>query len=276
MEIERLTATGENVLTSLAQYRYLTVYQMQTLGVARDKGHLYATLRELGLRKPAMVLHLDFGVLAGYGRLSRIYFLTMHGASLLEEARTDLAPVSYPARVRLFRNDYFHRVNTVDVHIAVNQWAHENDATLDFFYTYYDEGIKKAGRNYARTRVAVNGRAIIPDVVFKHTADTTRLFAVEMYNGGETARVEKQILAYFTAFNEEAIEQTFSYPHGVRLLCIFEHERSLELMQRRFERHQNMAVFDEQIYLKPVTELGKHFGHNWRRLFSAEQSISLF
>ena len=59
-----------------------------------------------------------------------------------------------------------------------------------------------------RTQVAPPKGYIIPDAAFRHVAPDgeARLFALEMYNGRETHRVERQLVRYLVALEHEAIE----------------------------------------------------------------------
>ena len=86
MEIERLTETEEGILEALAVYRYLIPRQMLKLEVCKAGSHLYATLRKLVRRKPRLIVMLDFGVIAGEGRLPRFLSggrrVTREGVSL--------------------------------------------------------------------------------------------------------------------------------------------------------------------------------------------------
>ena len=138
MDIERISATEEAILDVLACYRFLTPNQMFRLGVTAAKPHLYATLRKLQIRKPAVISVLDFGALPRRGRLSRLYALTPYGAEVAADARRDGEIIETPKRIRAFVNDYFHRLACLDFHIALRAWAERSETTINFFHTYYD------------------------------------------------------------------------------------------------------------------------------------------
>ena len=269
MDIERLTPTELAALEALARYRFLIPAQMMRLGVTASDRHLYVALRALSARTRAPIGKLDFGALPGHGRLPVVYFLTRHGAELVEDLHGDGVPVAVPAHVRLFQRDYFHRLNTVDAHIAVRRWADRAGANLDLFDTYFDHGqTAEHGRPGARTRVALStGRSLVPDAVLAFTlAGVTRVCAVEMVNGSRTARVEDQVGAYMHALAEGAIEAAYQAGHGVRVLLIFESEAGLELARARLAGRDALTRFASHFFLKTLSQLQADFVPGWRRL----------
>jgi Replication-relaxation len=276
--LERLTATELAILSELEVYRFLTPAQLLSLGVTRDKRHLYMTLSRLALRTPKIVVKLDFGALPGRGRLPVLYALAPHGAELLADAtRRDPEEIHCPERIRLFHNDYFHRVHCVDLHIAVRQWAARTGATIEFFDTYFDYGTAQDGRAHARTRIPLPQGALIPDAMFSFTTkgSPARLCALEMYNGMETGRVERQLAAYITALDNDAINTAYGYPHAVRVLCVFEHARGLELVRRRLSGTQEFRESDPHFFCKTLADARTDLHRGWQRIAS-EREVSLF
>ena len=39
----------------------------------------------------------------------------------------------------LFGQDYYHRIHTIDAHIALQEWAFNESIELSFFLTYLDK-----------------------------------------------------------------------------------------------------------------------------------------
>ena len=125
-DIERATPTEIAVYEALATYRYLTTHQMLKLKVSKSERYLYSALRNLRNRKKATVGALDFGAMPTVGRLPILYYLTEYGASILEDFGRQWETIKYPKKARLFSRDYFHRIRTIDSHIALQQWAETN------------------------------------------------------------------------------------------------------------------------------------------------------
>src|SRR3954452_21386037 len=137
MEFERYSQTEEAILEALATYRLLTPKQMLRVGVTKASSHLYEVLRALEIRRPAVLKKLDFGALPKYGRLDTMFVLTQAGAEVLRERRENGLDAKAPRQIRMFRNDYFHRKECVELHITVMQWAAHARQTVDFYDSYY-------------------------------------------------------------------------------------------------------------------------------------------
>jgi hypothetical protein len=281
MLVERVNETAVAVLEALVTYRFLTAAQLHRLGISRSQRHVYSTLRTLAPPRQARTAkdaparrrlppidYLEFGVLPGIGRLPALYFLTPHGAELLAEAQRQEKPAPVPERVRLFRNDYFHRVNCVDFHIALRQDAARFGMRLDFFHVYFDHSAAPRGRPEPKTRVALRQGALIPDAIFALTPQDgrQRLYAFEMYNGRETGRVERQLATYLEALDQEAIERAYRYEHGARVLCVFDQERGLALAQERLVRRPEFKPFAEYFLWKTLREAMADVLTGWRQV----------
>jgi hypothetical protein len=66
--------------------------------------------------------------------------LTSHGAILIEERLSTSSDIRFPkASTVLFGQDYHHRIHTIDLHIAFQEWASSGSIELLFFLTYLDK-----------------------------------------------------------------------------------------------------------------------------------------
>jgi hypothetical protein len=157
-----LTTIEHAILVCLARYRFLTAPQLLRLGVSPSRRYLYKALQRLYARRPRVLRTIVFGVHIEKGHLPALYYLTPAGSQLLAEAERE-EPVAVPERVHRFTNDYFHRVNTIDCHIAIRQWAQLADSTVDFFHSYFDHSVERR----PRTHVTLPKRSIIPDAIFR-------------------------------------------------------------------------------------------------------------
>ena len=278
MDIERISATEEAILDVLACYRFLTPNQMFRLGVTAAKPHLYATLRKLQIRKPAVISVLDFGALPRRGRLSRLYALTPYGAEVTADARRDGEIIETPKRIRAFVNDYFHRLACLDFHIALRAWAERSETTINFFHTYYDPltGADATQKHRQKTKIKLKRGVLIPDAIFSFTTPdgSQRLCAFEMYNGRRTDRVTKQLAAYCVAQSEGAIEKAYGYAHGTRILCVFEDKEGLQLVSERVQAQNTLAGHNPFFFAKTLGEVDGNFALGWRR-FSGD-TVPLF
>jgi hypothetical protein len=278
--IASLSAVEERLLESLSIYRYLTADQMVRLGVSRDKRHLYNVLGRLlsAGRAPKEIGELDFGAVPGKGRLSRLYFLTKRGARLLENARKDLENVPYVVRATKFNQDYWHRVYTVDFHIALRAFAAAECHNIRYFKTYFEY----ARQNQPVTRVKLNYGGIVPDAVSMLDCfdGYERLIVVEMANGSDIGRIEKQIERYLEAIQQQAIERAVGAAEETpaRILFVFEYANTLQKLRNRIGRDQRLELYSKYFFCKPLDGLHdpSKFRENWSRLTGSNETVPLF
>lgn len=240
MSAEVISDLKVSVLQALARYRFLTAAQMLDSGIQATTGHLYATLREMRGKRASPIHHLDFGVRPGIGRLPALYFLTENGAKILREAGQGDA-IDAPRNVRLFNNDYFHRVATVDAHIALDKMAKTRGTRVNWCKRYFDRGID---RKRPATSVDVEeGKSIVPDLVASITSedDRERVFVIEICRKSSTQRVVEQLLAYPPALERQVLNKAFAYEHGIRVSALFDNMRALTLARTRLEREGKLS-----------------------------------
>lgn len=276
-----LPPVGFAILKALSEYRYLTTTQMLTLGLARDRGYLgqvlasllSATRRETtSERKPKEIGELDFGVKVGKGRLARMYFLTKSGALLLERLDPELAPVRFPARVVRFAPDYEHRVSCVDFHIVLTAWARLADQVVINYRHYFDWSQATAkGQPQPATRLHLSHRRVDADALFllRDNNDIERSFVFEMANGVDTGRVLEKMQHLARAIHDGSLNRALSFPanEAVRILFVFEHKRTAELVASRADSFPLLHKYAPHFLLKPFEYLSADtFREGWMRL----------
>ena len=188
-------------LESLRTYRYLTVKHMVKLGVhSNDKRVREKVLAPLKAGKHPLIKAEDFGFVAGKGRLSAIHYLTSRGALVLADyLATGVDDIPYPTGQVQFSRDYFHRIEFIDIHIALRQWAKSAGHGVEFFHSYYNStgNQRQANSQLIRdTQIKLdNGETLVPDGNFLlDMADgQRRLFTLELHKGTNTARIIEQL-----------------------------------------------------------------------------------
>lgn len=273
MLVERLNNTHQAIFDALATFRYLTPDHMMLLGVTKNKGYLYDTLskliwankKEKKLRKPAVLVELDYGVLPGKGRLSRLYALTRHGADLLEEAQGEGRNLTIPKRIVATPSDYFHRCGSIDFHVALELWAHSENVQIDFYKAYYEPRGNGSSKFAPVTRLKMDRGYLDADAFFAFTTSdgVKRLCAFEMCRGRRTKYVEDKLIAYMQACEKAVIENAFNYDHGARVLCVFEDARALELMQKRLAIEPTFDEYREIFFAKTLANVMEEFKEGW-------------
>lgn len=245
------------VLEQLARYRYLTVPQLQRLGVSPAATHIRDVLREL--ERYQLIKRIRYGVLPGAGRLPDVAYLTKAGATLWAEfAAVEPEEVYYPKQHgNPFKRDYFHRHACIDFQIELDAFAADT-GEIPFYHQYFHkEGANRGGagtRLTAMTKVRAHNRTLIPDSIFRFnvTDDQDWLFAVEVKNGFDTKAVLDQIEGHISAIQHEAIERAFDFPdRPVRVLVVFsEYWKGAERVSGENPMHQALARLAEKRQLQ--------------------------
>lgn len=259
----------EAIMDELAVYQFLTATQLLRLGVTRDRKRVYAALRLLRNRKPKVVACIEFGALPGHGTLSALYALTPTGAEILEERYRHTLSVPAHKRVNTFKNDYFHRIGSVDFHIATRQWATMHDMSVDFYHTYFDPvpGGGRGTKLARKTRVRFGDRQFEPDAIFalKDGTGRARLFVYELYVGQRTRRVVEQLTTHLYAMGEDAIEETYQATNAARHLVVFDDRKNLELITRRLRDHHWFVEANKYFFLSTSDAVQADWNASWQR-----------
>lgn len=289
MSVTALTPTGFKVLQALNVYRYLSVNQMIRLGVATDKGNLRKVLNgmvsaqkdEAGIPRPKEIGMLDFGSIPRIGRLSRLHYLAPIGAELLREFDPD-GPEPKPIRHALrFQNDYFHKVNTIDFHITLQQFAAAASHKITLNRQYFTR-LPKSGNTPARpsTSIDLNPGFLDPDSIYmlQDPDGTERLLLVEIANGKRVDRVVDKLPRYGQALTEDKINHTFNYgTRAPRVLWLFDEPRTLELVQERAVDDTRVQATLPYFFMRPLAGCTPEtLLEDWQRPATGQTAVTLF
>ena len=228
-----ITETQQRILERLNEFRFLTVGQMQRLGVAKNTQTIHRAIKSLQNQKKALIKFSDFGTFPTLGRLPRIHYLIKHGAETLAEAlQISIDEISHPKGVKLFSRDYFHRIETIDLHILARTFCeHHEDEGLefDFFQAYFEHtganhwGNPEKPKREALNKIMIDEKtAIIPDCISQITDPNGKpwLFMGEIYRGHTTKRVHQQLGRYLTALEKGSINKAYNFPRAIPILII--------------------------------------------------------
>lgn len=270
MSVQWLPESNLRVLEHLATYRYLTVPQMITLGVAKHKSTIYSILKRFKMLPRKLIEQKNFGLIPGKKNIHSIFFLTRQGAKLLAEVyRIDSDQISYPKGVYVFQNDYFHRVATIDFHISLRQWAERLDVTVVSFDTYFDKtGSNRGGSGgklRAKTRFDLSDRSFIPDVVYMILLPDgrPRLVTVEIHNGRDTGRFLKQMETHIEALEEGVVSIKHRVDFANSIRWVFEHESTMRAAMRRMGQRGDYDAFRPYIEFNTVSQVKADFSEGW-------------
>ncbi|MCQ4142572.1 hypothetical protein [Chryseobacterium sp. EO14] len=268
LDFHRITLSQEKVLTALAQFKFLTTGQLLSLGAMSERTNLNKNISELRKFSSPLVGSISFGVHPGKGKLESVHYLTSHGAALLWEVYGEDYPIRFPkGNHGLFQQDYFHRVNTVTVHIALWQWVQRNDAEILFFCTYFDKlstGKEKGYRAESAIRISERQYLIADALFMLQTPGSPQLYALEMYNGNDTQRVHHSLTAHLTALNNGQPSLQFGMDYASRVLCVFEFEVYKVQLMKRLSEDEGFTGAKEFFLFKSLEELKNEEFFEWQ------------
>lgn len=244
--MKTITETQLRILERLNDYRFLTVQQMQRLGIANFLQTLYKALKGMHDAGKPLVDYINFGTFPTIGRIPYVYYLTKHGSELLAEAmQVDPEELTYPKGVRMFARDYFHRSQVVDLHILARSFCEEFGAELNFFQTYFEHhganhwGDPEKPKRESLNKIPITEKiSLIPDSIFHITDPNGKpwLFVCEVYQGHDTNRAFKQLEKHLLAIKNGSINSVYNYKRGIPVLVVCETENAKKALMKRLEK----------------------------------------
>ena len=258
----------------LAKYKYLTSTQFVVLLVLySQKGTLTKVLKELTDMSKPLVGKESFGTDPQKGKLSNIYFLTKYGANFLIEhynyALEDIK--SHNENSTFFKEDYFHRISTIDYNIKFDQWVKQRNGTVEFTDTYFDfiggNNNKNNKTLRASTKIELENKFIIPDVISKFTINNKEyLFAFEQHNGKDSKKLINQLTQYCLALKEKTISAKYNHNKSIRVVVVFEYEGTKRSVIKRLAEFEIFQKLYNYFIFKTNEEMKDDFYHNWSLL----------
>lgn len=242
----RLTDSDIKALIALATYQYLNTQQFERLGVGKTAKQIRDyTLKHLESVNPALIKNQDFGVIAGHGRLHKIYYLTPKAIETVADIlRCSPEEIVYPQYGIRYANDYFHRSLFVDFHIALRQWIESQEtAELEFFQSYYtkykNQGSKTSSINQLRFKPSDtlpynHPLTIEPDGIFRFKKDgKTFLCAVEVHRKADSKYITQQLDRHITAIDQHLFAERFEQDTPNLVLSVHDSLTSFKSVQKR-------------------------------------------
>ena len=257
-------------LETLEQYRYLTASQFVEIGIfsnvkqARD---IY--LSRMKRKRHALINAVDFGFIAGKGKLPQIHHLTKYGAEALAEYRgVELNKIRYPVGKVQFSRDYFHRVEFISLHIAFRKYAERTSQGVDFWHSYFDSKGNQRQKNkqlIRDTQVKLYNQTIVPDGNFRLDMKDgeSRLFTLELHKGTNTKRIIKQLENHARLVELELLPDKYDHPHDNYILSVYDHAGTLEAVKRRFLDNKKLAEYKDYYIFNTVENLMNDFSSGW-------------
>ena len=264
-----LSDKKEGILTNLAKYKFLTVSQLETLGVS-SKQYLQQTIKHL--REIKLTNRLVYAFTAKLGKFEDIHFLTLRGANLIAQGGImELEAIQVPSNSQpLFFNDYIHRIKTVDCQIAFDQWAAQTGRECVFFDCYFHKigsHRKKAqtGVLQAKTRLYFNnGKYFEPDgaYMYENEQGDRTLATIEICNNRDTKKIENQVKNHLLAFQEGLAKKKYEHDKGNYILFVFSESDIMKFTVDRLLRIPSIIKAEPFLLFKTLDKITP-FGDNW-------------
>ena len=277
-----LPASNIRVLELLSVYRFLTVAQLHRLGVAGSEGSIYNILRRFERSRKAFIekVHVGQGqFIPGVGRLPMVLCLSRHGAEWLANHHGwYLDQMSFPLEPKNFGQDYFHRIGTVDIHIALREWAAKVGARVQFVEAYFEKipvPGRKRGSNWAqgKTRVDLSHldlerRHFEPDLIAHLTkpGGKEQLLAIELHNGQDVERFYNQMMIHAYSIMHGLIEEKYELNLPCETAWVFEHSSTMQSALKRLRSEAMFANLRGYVHFHTLVGVKRDYGRGWKAL----------
>ena len=274
-QTKQITDTQTAILAALAQYRFLTVDQMQAIGIntGKSKSHLYRIIADL-CGTPALVEKYAPIPIHGKGKFPSLHYLTKKGADTLAELRQcDPKRFKFPKGTVRISRMLVHFTRCVWCEIHVRKWAERNSNTVGFYFNDFDtEGDNRTGKGGKLHKLARidtdKGERLIPDAAFQLTdADgAPRLFLIEVHNEMRSKRIHEKLTEYREAIADGSIQRHFQYDHSPRILTIFEEQKHIGYAIDAMQKGGKFRGWEPYFYFKTLEDLQADFRYGWQTL----------
>jgi hypothetical protein len=170
------------------------------------------------------------------------------------------------ANTVLFGQDYYHRIHTLDIHIALQQWAFNHNVEMLFFLTYLDKvstGKAKGFRAETYIPFSENEYLIADAICMFQTSIRKELYAIEMFNGMNVQRVHSSLLQHLMALKDGQPSRLFELEYGSRVLCVFELESCKNQTIKRLNEDERFAFAKEYFLFKTLDKVKENVLKGW-------------
>ncbi len=266
------------MLIALATYKFLTTGQLLVLGIMSERANLNKQISELRLWRNPLIGSVTFGVHPTFWKLESVHYLTQHGVNLISERMDADAVIRHPKTgTVLFGQDYFHRISTIDVHIAMKEQSAWKGFELLFFLTYFDQvtsGKKNGYRAESSIKISENEYLIADGIAMLQTPKRKELYAIEVFNGNNTNRVHLSLLQHLKALSVGQPSKQFKLNYGSRVLCVFETESNMRSVMKRLNEDERFKKSKPYFLFNTLEEMKTNIFDGWL-LFGGEK-VNLF
>ncbi|MEM8529159.1 MAG: hypothetical protein AAGG68_31295 [Bacteroidota bacterium] len=248
-----ITPTMEAMLRALAHYKYLTVSHIVELGISQslDKNRKrFLALYERGLVDRQMHQSVKKkGKKIARTREKYLRYLTLNGARLLDtHTELELQNIKYSKKKNEWlQNDYFHRISTISIHIALDKRVEESSGSQAQTLLYYHSQKNPTSNRFEiETRLQVNeSQHYTPDLIYSYfdAQNQPQIYCIEVYKGNRVGYIIQQLEKLFWILdNTTKIEQKVGLQTIPRLLIILDNPTTLQSVKDEIKVHPFFQV----------------------------------
>ncbi len=271
-----LSPIQTKILSALGAYKFATSKQLFRLIKNKNLQSIYNELRILKAKE--FIDAVVYGGVSRSGTMHKLHYLTRKGAQVVADMESmALELVKFPKSTNtLVKNDFHHRIQTIDLHIGYNEWLTLSGATVLFQDIYFDKTGAQRNQNdgflKGKTRIGLSENSYIdPDGIFGHITkeNIPELFVLEVANGHNTERILSQIQNVLYACYRGHIANKYEIKTTPKVLVSLEYPATLQALLARFKKDTYLARFEgveNYIFFGIHAETTKDFARSWKSL----------
>lgn len=266
------------ILGHLARHKYLTRSLFRQLWIKVSRNHFTALMKRLSEKEMNLIGQKKFWYNPEYWKVEDVYYLKPKGKKyLIKEQWRDVNEVNLPIGGKLFHSDYFHRIETIRIRIALEKSLKKIGHHILFYDQYFAWKAEawKRGRQ-AVTNIPTEGGVLKADSIILSLDKYLKpyLFCLEYHNGKEVKRIERQMRAYVEAIKIWSPTIKYDVSVGNRVLNIFKHESVMRCLIERMQQDVYFQNVKDNFLFITITDFNSFWIlTNWRTIINSNVSV---
>jgi len=236
MRTELINGLMTDILCLLAKYQYLSATQLQFL-TGKSLSYLRECLGRLSRFDGGYIK--SFRVEVSYKvRAENIYMLKENGRSFLQAHKNAISVINMPVGTTPVVRDYFHRVNSVWLHILLDNYCSAHGIEIVNYDAYYHKtGSTKKGNLTAKSQIPLTGISYyIPDAALQ---TTNGLYLLEMHCSQDCKYILNQLGVHSQGIALGAASKKYNMAVNPLVLSVFEHVNTKNAIIKRLQANPN-------------------------------------
>lgn len=271
MRTELINGLMTDILILLAKYQYLSVSQITFL-TGKSLSYIRECLGRLS-RYDGGYVH-SFRVEVSYKvRAENLYMLHERGRSFLMAHKNAIEIVHMPVGTNPVVRDYFHRINTVWLHILFDGYCSANGISVRTYEAYYHKtGSTKKGNLTSKTQIQLAGKEYyIPDAVL---LTDNGLYLIEMYCDKDSKRILNQLATHAKAVAMGTPSKKYGIATNPFVLSVFEHDGIKNAVIKKLQANTNfLPAMAKLFFFASLEEVKNNLAMAWADIHSNQLSM---